>query len=100
MTEAELRRVTRRFFRRYLSASVSVPKNHGNLYELFCYTLVLDAIRGVARRLRIHTSSPGEFRFRCSPGYPITNGAMPRFRAPQGRSTSSAMEWRYLVTRT
>ncbi len=84
MTDAELRRTIRRFFRRYSAARVSFPRATGNLYELFVYTLVCDSVRQVGRALKLCTPVTGEFHFRSSPG--VINNAFSyySFSGPSG----------------
>lgn len=68
MNATDARRVIRRFFRRYSSARVTFPATSGNLYELYVYVILCDTIQMQGIGLQLHTPTPGEFRFRCSPG--------------------------------
>lgn len=68
MSNASLQRSVRRFFRRQAATRINIPGTSGNLYELYVYTLVCEAVKQAGLHLQLHTSLPGEFHFRCSPG--------------------------------
>lgn len=60
----------RNFFARYSSGMApSRPKARGNLYELYVYTKVCEAVSQHHSLQAINLSGTGSFTFRCSPGY-------------------------------
>ncbi len=82
MNSTDARREIRRFFRRYSSARVTVPATSGNLYELYVYVNLCDAIRSQGVALQLHTPAPGTLRFRCSPGLATANYSYYSFTGP------------------
>jgi len=73
-----------RFFRRFASSQVTIPRSHGNVYELFIYTLVCQAVSRAGHRVSFHTTTPGQFRFRTSPGGVNNAWGYCSFRGVQG----------------
>lgn len=72
----------RRFFRMYSSAHVTMPASAGNLYELYVYVNLCDAIQSAGVPLQLHSPSPTTFRFRCSPGLVRSSFSYYSFKGP------------------
>ncbi len=84
MSNREIKKTIRRFFRLYSSARIVLPASAGNLYELYVYTIVCEAIQNCGFSLTVESAVPGEFRFRCSPGVANTKFSYYKFSTPSG----------------
>jgi len=77
--------IAQRFFRRFASAQVSIPKSSGNVYELFVYTLVCRAIDKAGHTVQFLSPATGKFPFRSSPGRVSNNWGYCAFPGKHGR---------------
>lgn len=68
MNRNDLERTVRQFFIRHSAARLCVPRNTGNLYELYVYTVVCKAAVQAGFAVVSVMNNPHEFHFRCSPG--------------------------------
>lgn len=65
--QTDLEREAKNIFSAYSSASLPLPSNKGNLYELYIFLLAFDTIHGLNPAATIKSPTTG-FTFRCSPG--------------------------------